>query len=185
MPNSFSEEDESALNIADEKLTKKKNTLELKQVGLLRNTVSSSTSCYDFTRYEDILVVCDDQSGISVWDSNKFAKEFSIHNGNPKGSRFTSTCWMNPESNSIFVAGCDDGSVRGLGNVPFSKTERNSVSPLMSAFYAIPNMSPDKSMSGLILEWQQYSGQLLAAGNCDRIRSWDMHTEKCGHEMKD
>jgi hypothetical protein len=180
----YLEEDASAINLAEEKLARKKNTLELKQTGLLRNTSASSTSLLRFHPYEDILVICDGQSGISVWDSRRLTKEFAIRNGNPKKSRFTSTCWMNADSNSIFVAGCDDGSVRAWGGIPFSKAEGANQASLMSAFYALPNLLPDTSRSGLILDWQQYSGQLLAAGNCDRIRSWDMHTEKCSHEMK-
>lgn len=177
------EDDESAANLAEERLAGKKKTLELKQTGLLKNDGMSSTSLLRFHPYEDALVVCDSQSGISVWDTRKGTREFVIRNGNPRGSRFTSACWINEQSDSLLVAGCDDGSVRVWGGIPFSKAVGDTRASLVSAFLAVPNMPPDTSKSGLILDWQQYSGQLLATGNCDRIRSWDVHAEKFGHEM--
>lgn len=179
----FFELDESATNLAEENLIRKKRTLEMKQTGILTNTSAQSTSMLRFHPYEDILIVCDDQNGMSVWDTKGLTKEFSICNRNPKGSRFTSTCWMNAESNSVFVAGCDDGSVRAWGGIPFSGAKANTSATLLSAFFALPKLLPDRSKSGLILDWQQFTGQLFAAGNFDRIRRWDMNAEKCSHEM--
>lgn len=180
----FFEIDESATHLAEEKLTRKKKTLELKQTGLLTNKNALSTSMLCFHPYEDILLVCDDRSVMSVWDTKGLTTGFSIRNGNPKGSRFTSTCWMNADSNSVFIAGCDDGSVRAWGGIPFLGSQANTSATLLSAFYALPQLLPDKSKSGLILDWQQFTGNLFAAGNFDRIRRWDMNVEKCSHELK-
>ncbi|KAI2512995.1 Raptor N-terminal CASPase like domain [Fragilaria crotonensis] len=91
---------------------------------------------------------------------------------------------MNAESNSVFIAGCDDGSVRAWGGIPFSGAHVDTSATLLSAFYALPQRVPDKSKSGLILDWQQFTGNLFAAGNYDGIRSWDMNAEKCVHELK-
>jgi WD40 repeat protein len=179
----FLEENEAATQIMEECLNKKRTTLELKQIGLLRNTNALSTSLIKFHPFEDIIAVCDEQSGISIWDSQKFNKVFSIRNGNIKGSRFTSTCWMNAESTSIFVAGCDDGSVRAWGGIPFSKSEPSQSVALNFAFFALPGLIPDKSKSGLILDWEQNTGHLVAGGNSSMIRIWDMYSQTCCQEI--
>jgi WD40 repeat protein len=179
----FLEENESAAQIIEEGLNRKRTTLELKQVGLLRNTNASSTSLIKFHPFEDILAVCDGQSGISIWDSQTFNKMFFIRNGNIKGSRFTSTCWMKAGTTSIFVTGCDDGSVRAWGGIPFSKSEPSHAVALNFAFYALPHLIPDKSKSGLILDWEQSTGRLFAGGNSSMIRIWDMHSQRCCHEI--
>lgn len=178
------EEDQSAAILAEEKLANKKKKLELKQTSLMRIEGSDFISLLRFHPYEDIVVVFDDQDGISGWDSSRGSKEFTICNRNPKQSRFTSSCWIGEKANSLLVAGCDDGSVRIWGGLPFPQARGDSSISLVSAFYAIPNLSPDMNKSGLVLDWQQYSGQLIAAGNSDVIRIWDVNSERCGHEIK-
>ena len=50
----------------------------------------------------------------------------------------------------------------------------------MSSFFAAPDIVSDQRFSsGLVLEFQQYGGQLIAGGNTKTIRCWDIGTEKC------
>jgi regulator-associated protein of mTOR len=178
------EEEEASPNPLENEMTERKKALHFKEIGLYRNVGVDSISLLNFHPYEDILVVCDGRSGITAWDSNRGTKELEFQNGNPRGSRFTSACWMNEAYNSLLVTGCDDGSVRVWGGLAFSAAEGRRQASKVSAFFAVPNLTPDTSKSGLILEWQQSSGLLNAAGNSDKIRSWDMNVEKCCHEMK-
>jgi regulatory associated protein of mTOR len=48
---------------------------------------------------------------------------------------------------------------------------------LVSAFSSVPMEPGHFSTSGLVLEWQPYSGTLLAAGNSRSIRCWDLVAE--------
>ena len=51
---------------------------------------------------------------------------------------------------------------------------------LISSFVAAPDIVTDKRYSsGLVLEFQQCGGQLIAGGNTKKIRCWDVATEKC------
>ena len=55
---------------------------------------------------------------------------------------------------------------------------------LISAWRALTNMVPSSGeQSGLILEWQQTRGRILAAGNAKEIRIWDSNTEICSMEL--
>lgn len=51
---------------------------------------------------------------------------------------------------------------------------------MISSFRAAPDIISDKRYSsGLVLEFQQYTGHLIAGGNTKVIRVWDLSTEKC------
>ena len=56
-------------------------------------------------------MVCDEQGGISIWDYEK--GNCNVHyNGQQKGSRMTSACWINEQTRSLFFVGYNDGSAR-------------------------------------------------------------------------
>ncbi len=51
---------------------------------------------------------------------------------------------------------------------------------LISSFVAAPDIVSDKRYSsGLVLEFQQFRGHLIAGGNTKIVRNWDLATEKC------
>lgn len=179
------EEDEEAANIANMEAAKKKRELELKQSYCLTNEGADMRSCLlRFHSYEEALLVCDGHEGVSLWDSHKNEWVSRFRNGNPIGSRMTSTCFVNERSNSLFVVGCDDGSVRIWDGLIEPNGGTSSKSPVLSAaFFAVPDMIAGGD-SGLKLEWQQHSGRLIAGGNCDSIRCWDLSAEKCVSVLK-
>lgn len=169
------EEDEEA-NAAD---AKKKRELELKQRNCIKNETVDMSILLKFHAYEDALCVCDGHDGISVWDPRKNAWGSVYHNGNPKGSRMTSATWVNETSSSLFLVGCDDGSVRVWNGLIQPNGRVSSKSPSLSAaFFAAPGMVAGGG-SGLVLDWQQYSGRLIAGGSSNKIRCWDLTAEKC------
>lgn len=172
------EEDEDALLAAEEEASGKKAELELEEKRLLRNDGVKMTAMINFHSYEDILMACGDSDSVSLWDTGGGNRVVNFVNGNPKGSRMTSSLWINEESTSLFLVGCDDGSVRIWDRLLESNGRPCKKPPtLASAFYAAP-MVPGKHGSGLICEWQQWSGNLLAGGNSQYVRCWDLESEK-------
>eukprot|EP00536_Pseudo-nitzschia_multiseries_P015356 jgi/Psemu1/246784/estExt_Genewise1.C_8680002 len=158
------------------------NDLRLKEKRLLRNSGGvKMTSMLKFHSYENALVVCDNQDYVSVWDYEEGTQKASFKNGNPAGSRMTSTFWINESSSSLLFVGCDDGSARiWRGAVQNNGQISSSAPTLESSFFAIPNMEAgQRSKSGLICEWQQTTGTLIAGGNSRHLRCWDMMAEKC------
>jgi regulator-associated protein of mTOR len=126
-------------------------------------------------------MVCDDQDGISIWDYEKGSRSSVYKNGHRKGSRMTTARWINESSSSLFFVGCDDGSARIWDGIVESNGAVSKQSPkLVTSFLAVPDMSAGQRGSGLICEWQQFSGTLVAGGNSNYIRCWDLGSEQCG-----
>ena len=172
----FSEEEDEGAIEAD---AKKKRELELKQRNCIKNEGADMSCLLKFHSYEDSLCVCDGHDGISVWDSRKSAWASMFSNGNPKGTRMTSCTWVNEMSTSLFLVGCDDGSVRIWDGLIQPNGLASKKSPSLSAaFFAAPGMIAGGG-SGLVLDWQQYSGRLIAGGSSHEIRCWDLNAEKC------
>jgi len=69
-------------------------------------------------------------------------------------------------------------SVRLWGDFLESNGEPTGRLPsLVSAFHALP-MEPGRRGSGLICEWQPFSGIMLAGGNSKVINCWDLEAER-------
>jgi regulator-associated protein of mTOR len=162
-----------------------KGELKLKERKVLRNTGVKMTSMLKFHAFEDILSVCDNEDGISIWDYEKGTRSLSFRNGNPKKSRMTTAFWINESSTSMFFVGCDDGSARVWNGIVESNGQVSNESPsLAAAFFAVPDMDAGQRGSGLICEWQQQSGTLIAGGNSSSIRCWDLSSEKCSRVLE-
>lgn len=159
----------------------KKRELEMKEKKLLRNDGVKMTSMLKFHAYEDILVACGSEQCLSVWDTERGFRSSFFKNGNPKGSRMTTANFINEATTSLFLVGCDDGSARIWDGIVENNGEACTGPPaLVSAFFAASDMTAGQRGSGLVCEWQQYSGTLIAGGNSKYLRCWDLEAEKCG-----
>jgi hypothetical protein len=138
---------------ADEVDSSLKVELKLREKRLLRNTGGKMTSMLKFHSYEDVLMVCD-QDSISFWDYENGVRNLSYKNGNPEGSRMTTAFWINESSRNLFFVGCDDGSARIWDGTLESNGQVSTQAPtLSSAFYAASDMKAGQRGSGLVCEW--------------------------------
>jgi regulator-associated protein of mTOR len=95
----------------------------------------------------------------------------------------TSSFWINEDSSSLFLVGCGDGSVKIWSNILESNGKACTTPPsLMSSFYAAPMRAGDFDCA-LVLEWQPYSGILLAGGSNKYIRCWDLEAEQITNKI--
>jgi WD40 repeat protein len=175
------EEDEAVLMAAEEESAGKKKELELKEKKLLRDTGVKMTSMLNFHSYEDVIMACgveDRASMISMWSTENGTQLTKFANGNPKGSRMTTSTWINEDTQGKFLVGTDDGTVRIWSDLLEANGEACLKQPtLVSAFNAVPMTAGDRG-SGLVCDWQPFSGTLLAGGNSKFIRCWDLEAEK-------
>lgn len=178
------EEDATTVQAAEEEASAKKMQLELKEARLCKNDGVKMTSLVEFHPFENYLVACGDTSSVTLWSTQTGKRYKSFLNGNPKGSRMTSSCWINADTASHFLVGCDDGSVRVWGDMLDSGGESGLIPPsLLAAFHAAP-MESDPWGSGLVCEWQPYSGMLVVGGNSKFIRCWDLEAESAFIKME-
>lgn len=142
-----------------------RSDLKLKEGQVLKNTGGvKMTSILKFHPYENALVVCDNEDFVSIWDYENGTRRSSFNNGNPAETRMTSAFWLNESSTSLLFVGCDDGSARIWNGLVHDDGQVSTESPtLASSFFAIPGMEAGKrSRSGMICEWQQTTGTLIA-----------------------
>lgn len=175
----FEQEDESALLAAEEEARTKKGELEMKEKRLFRNDGVAMTALINFHPYEDYLMACGATDSVTLWDTESGKRVTKFENGNPKGSRMTSSFWINEGTFSHFLVGSDDGIVKIWSNILLDNGECCRDPPsLVSAFSSVPMEAGHFGTSGLVLEWQAFSGTLLAGGNSRSIRCWDLEAEK-------
>jgi len=169
----------------------KKQALHLGQAGMLLNKGNKMTSMLKFHAYESALVVSDAPketnsppggNTVSLWDINTGKRMNSFRNGSSSSkSRNTSMTWINEMSSSLLMMGSDDGTIRIYdGLIEESGGISRAPPQLATAFVAAPDLDMGKRAgSGLVTEWQQYSGRLLAGGSSKTIHCWDLEAEQC------
>ena len=166
-------------------ISSKKKALNFKEKIHLTYDGTKMTHMLKFHAYESVLAASDGANNVSVWDiKNPHHKIKNISNGNASDVKITSMSWMNERNHSLLMTGCDDGSLRIYDNVLDSKFGSTQTEPVLAtAFHALPELKLSTSSrsrgSGLVTEWQQSQGQLIAGGNTPVIRCWDLTSEKC------
>ncbi|XP_052780147.1 regulatory-associated protein of mTOR-like isoform X2 [Mya arenaria] len=129
-------------------------------------------SVITFHPYQSELAVAD-KDGISFWDWEQGPKVGYLVNGNPRHTKISTLEYLNAHDNTLLLCGSDDGCVRLWRNYV-----GEDVSPdLVSAFQAVSEMLPLTRGSGLVTNWEQHTGSLLASGDVRFIRVWDTHKE--------
>ncbi|WAQ95554.1 RPTOR-like protein [Mya arenaria] len=127
-------------------------------------------SVITFHPYQSELAVAD-KDGISFWDWEQGPKVGYLVNGNPRHTKISTLEYLNAHDNTLLLCGSDDGCVRLWRNYV-----GEDVSPdLVSAFQAVSEMLP--LTRGLVTNWEQHTGSLLASGDVRFIRVWDTHKE--------
>lgn len=172
------EEDDEALEAAEEEASRRRKELHMKELSVLRNDGEKMTSMIRFHGLEDVLASCGSSGNVALWDTNSGKRLTSFANGNSEDCRITTSCWMNEDTSSLLAIGCEDGTVRIWGSLLERNGEPSETPPnLVSSFHAL-QVQPNKRGSGLICEWQPYSGVMLAAGGSKVMNCWDLEAER-------
>ncbi|SPO41527.1 related to KOG1 - Subunit of TORC1, a rapamycin-sensitive complex involved in growth control [Pseudozyma flocculosa] len=133
-----------------------------------------------FHQFEDHLVTASDQNTINVWDWEEKRLLSRFANGNPARTNITSALFVNEEADAMLLVGSAEGDVRIYRHYDSPAFTPGYRGPeLASSFRALPDLVRSKRPSGLIVDWLQVSGHLLAGGDSRVIRVWDAHRELC------
>ncbi|XP_031551677.1 regulatory-associated protein of mTOR-like [Actinia tenebrosa] len=129
-----------------------------------------------FHPYEPHLVVAD-RGGVSVWNWEKGMLLNYFVNNNRKQSRITSMEFLNAHDLTLLLTGTDDGSVRVYRH--HGRENGQKKVEMVTAWQALSGMLPSTrgSGSGLVVNWEQETGILLASGDVRFIRVWDTQRE--------
>ncbi|EDO16496.1 hypothetical protein Kpol_513p12 [Vanderwaltozyma polyspora DSM 70294] len=132
----------------------------------------SQPKIMEFTQFDDYLVVADERDYITVYDWEKDSVISRFSNGNPFGTKVTSLKFINEDDSSLLMTGSSDGIVNIYKG--FDDIESNQV---VTAWRGLTDMLLTPRSSGLLIDWQQIRGSLLATGDVKVIRIWDAHSE--------
>ncbi|PWN19563.1 hypothetical protein BCV69DRAFT_290858, partial [Microstroma glucosiphilum] len=131
-------------------------------------------------QFENHLVTASERDVVSVWDWEKARLLSRFHNGNPLGTNITSTLFINEEADGLLLVGSAEGDVRIYRDYDRPTWIPDTRGPeLISSFRALPDLVRSHFPSGLVADWQQVTGHLLAGGDSRVIRVWDAHRELC------
>ncbi|XP_041474406.1 regulatory-associated protein of mTOR-like isoform X2 [Lytechinus variegatus] len=115
-----------------------------------------------------------DREGVCVWNWESGERLNYFLNKNPKHTKITSMDILNSHDLALIMTGVDDGSVRIWRNY---WTPEGKPVELVTAWQALSDMLVSNRGSGLVLDWEQGSGMLLASGDVRTIRVWDTQRE--------
>lgn len=182
----LADSDEAGAQAAEDESSMRKQELVFEEKLVLRNHGTRSTSILCFHPFEEYLVSCDSEtSTIALWDTKSGQRNAFFSNGNSFGTKVTASCWVNEQSNNLYLVGTDDGVIRlWSGLFPNRDVGPGEVDQiLVSSFHALP-MVDEERPSGLLCEWQSINGRLIAAGSSRHLRAWDVEYEQLGMDVK-
>eukprot|EP01135_Chromosphaera_perkinsii_P005237 Nk52_evm6s327 gene=Nk52_evmTU6s327 len=146
------------------------------QVAILDNETDMA-SLMAFAPFEPYLVVSDERDNITVWNWEKGERTGVYKNQNPYGSRITTLKFLNKNDIPLLLAGSDEGVVRVWRNYETADTT------LVTAWRALSDLLPSSRGSGLVVDWEQDTGNLLTSGDVRFIRIWNVEKELCVQDI--
>jgi regulator-associated protein of mTOR len=107
------------------------------------------------------------------WSKRKLLNQFAI--GSTPGFGLSSLHIVNQWQGGMILAGSADGIVRLYRN--YDPTAGSGPTQLVSAFRVLSETVELRRGAGLVIDWRQEGGTLLAGGDSRVIKAWDAHTE--------
>ncbi|KPI37031.1 WD repeat-containing protein mip1 [Cyphellophora attinorum] len=128
-----------------------------------------------FHQFDDTLAITDDKDGVTIWDCEKKEQLNRFSNNNPEGTRINDARFMNEDDhNPLLMVGSSDGVLKVYRH--YNDPEEVSV---VAAWRALTELLPSNRNAGLVFDWQQGQGRVLAAGDMKIIKIWNAATELC------
>lgn len=145
---------------------------------ILLDTQCETVTDLLFHPFENHLLIADNRDQISVWEWSEGRRLSQFRNGNLIGSRLSAMALLNERDLPLLATGADDGVVR-----VFRDYADPSRCRLLTAWRSMPELLPDETGSGLVMDWYQKNGTLVTAGDVRYLRLWDCERETCTIEL--
>ena len=117
-------------------------------------------------------------TSLSIWNWQTRTRLSRFSNGNPPGSRINEVKFINEDDQALLLTGSSDGVVK-----LYRDYDNEAEVELVSAFRGLTDLIPSTKNAGLVLDWQQTQGKLLASGDVKVIRIWNAASEMCTAEL--
>ncbi|XP_046854750.1 regulatory-associated protein of mTOR-like isoform X4 [Xenia sp. Carnegie-2017] len=136
------------------------------------NRNSSPPVVLRFNPYEPHIAVAD-RLGVNVWNFETGTKLSHFENGNRKSTKITAMELLNSHDLPLLLTGSNDGGVRVWRNYTQNNPE------LVTAWQGLTNLVPSTrgNGAGMVVNWEQQTGWLMASGDVRHIHVWDTQRE--------
>ncbi|RVW40999.1 Regulatory-associated protein of TOR 1 [Vitis vinifera] len=123
--------------------------------------------------FSPIVVAADESERIRIWnyDEATLLNSFDNHNFPDKG--ISKLCLVNELDDSLLLVASCDGNVRIWKDYTLRGQQK-----LVTAFSSIQGHRPGVRSVNAVVDWQQQSGYLYAAGEISSIMAWDLDKEQ-------
>lgn len=123
--------------------------------------------------FSPIVVAADESERIRIWNYNEatLLNSFDNHNFPDKG--ISKLCLVNELDDSLLLVASCDGNVRIWKDYTLRGQQK-----LVTAFSSIQGHRPGVRSVNAVVDWQQQSGYLYAAGEISSIMAWDLDKEQ-------
>lgn len=127
-----------------------------------------------FAQFENYVVTSDDRDQVTTFDWEESKQLSRFNNGNPFGTKITDLKLINEDDLPLLFTGSSDGIVK-----LYKDFHSNTDVSLVTSWRALTDLLLTPRSTGLLMEWQQSRGSLLATGDVKIIRIWDAPREMC------
>mmetsp|Transcript_24423 Transcript_24423/g.33532 ORF Transcript_24423/g.33532 Transcript_24423/m.33532 type:complete len:1323 (+) Transcript_24423:115-4083(+) len=174
------------------------------QIAILDNSLEH-TSHLLFHPFDEVLIACNLFDQIQVWSWKESIRTACFSNGNVQGTHLTNILLINDHDQPLVCTSASDGVVRvwdhpsvsnpadtssyitgGKMTINSSSTPFSNVTPkLVTSFKGLTELSPSNKIVGnnMIVDWMQEPGLLLASGDVNLIRIWNIERELAVQEV--
>ena len=140
---------------------------------------SMATNLLKFHPHDNLLAVVDENDLAAMWDYRRGKRISSIKDlqRSSQFARKTHLEFLNPANeNPMLLIGSNDGVVRVFCDIldePFELT----------SWRCMPELLPDETGSGMVLNYNQSKHRLIASGDVKTIKLWDLQSESLVSEF--
>lgn len=127
-----------------------------------------------FSQFENYLITSDDRDNVTTFDWSEAKQLSRFSNGNPFGTKITDLKLINEDDMPLLFTGSSDGIVK-----LYKDFHSLSDVSLVTSWRALTDLLLTPRSTGLLMDWQQSRGALLATGDVKIIRIWDAPREMC------
>lgn len=164
---------ENVFDMQPEKRVRTIQTLDNEIAILENNNQLVSRLC--FHPFEDTVFVADEHDGITIWNWKEGVEANHFVNNNPAGTRISSLGLLNEHESTLLCVGSDDGVLKIWS---LSNPREETSTKLLTAWHVLDDLVPVRGLAaGMVLEWQKKRDMLIASGNVDILKIWDLNKE--------
>jgi regulatory associated protein of mTOR len=132
-----------------------------------------------FHQFDDHLAVADDKDNLTIWDWERSEMLSRFSNNNPEGTRINDCRFVNEDDHMpLLMVGSSDGVLK-----VYRQYWDMQECKVVTAWRVLTELIPSNRNAGLVFDWQQSSGKVLAAGDTKVIKIWNAATETCVQDI--